>query len=84
MSYSIVRLADLMIEKKIGKFRIDSNPQKTKFGCTVDYNPTYYGSTIEQACSKAIAALEKKWAMKSAISSYGEKLIKETGTEGLF
>lgn len=70
MTYSIVKLADLMLDKRIVKFRIDSNRQKTKFGCTVDYCATYYGSTIEQACSKAIAALEKTWGAKAEV--YGE------------
>lgn len=75
MSHSIVKLSEMIVEKKIGKFRIETNPYRTKFGCTVDYNPTYYGSTIEQACSKAVAAVQKK---------EHEKLLKETGTENLF
>jgi hypothetical protein len=75
---SIILLSDALVLGKIKKLRIEANPKRTKFGCTIDYSPTQYASTIEQACSKALAAFQKK------SDSYGEKLIKETGTESLF
>lgn len=75
---SVLILSEWLVIGEIKKLRIESNPNRKKFGCTIDYNQTYYGSSIEQACSKAIAAFQKKTEL------YGEKLLKETGTEQLF
>lgn len=75
---SVLLLSEWLVIGKIVKLRLESNPSRKKFGCTIDYNQTYYGSTIEQACSKALAALQKK------SDTYGEKLLKESGTEQLF
>lgn len=75
---SVLILSEWLVIGKIVKLRIEAKPSRKKFGCTIDYNQTYFGSTIEQACSKALAALEKK------SEAYGEKLLKETGTDQLF
>lgn len=77
MINSVLHLSDCLKMGKIKKLRMEANAKGTKFGCTVDYNATYYGATLEQACSKAASAMQKK------SQSIGEKLLHQTAAQDL-
>jgi len=49
-------LMEAMVLGEIRRLRIESNEIQTKYKVVVDYNQTYTGSSIRQACDNAWSA----------------------------